>query len=251
MNENKKGFRARLRKIKPRNPFAVAARKKKAGPMANKKKLQKLGITKHKKHRYFEHLDDQYQEKLVEHQDRMAGVGMGNYVVDDQNQNAEYSDEVGMIRTNLATMLHAMKELHDNLKPGENIPEWVQEKIANAKAMLVTAKDYMLSQHMQGDIQFNESRWKYNSKTGGIDRDDSDTDQRHGLYVNGKLVKTYNTKDEAENVKNRDPRFKSATIKKIAEHKTWTHDTLAARLFEQELTYEDRLENMYKRKLKK
>lgn len=98
----------------------------------------------------------------------------------------------------------------------------------------------------------SEARYKFSGKTGGMERDDSDADQRHGLYVNGKLVRTYNTKDEAENVKRRDPKFKDATVKKIAEQKKgWTHDTLAAQLFEQDLTYEDELNRMLKGKLKK
>ena len=59
--------------------------------------------------------------------------------------------------------------------------------------------------------------YEVSKKTGQMGRNDSDKDQRHGLYVNGKLVKTYNSRDEAENVKKRDSRFKTATIKKIAE----------------------------------
>ena len=62
-----------------------------------------------------------------------------------------------------------------------------------------------------------ESRVQYNKKTGQMGLDNSDPDQRHGLYLNGKLVKTYSTKEQAENMKKRDPRFTDATVKKIAE----------------------------------
>ena len=62
-----------------------------------------------------------------------------------------------------------------------------------------------------------ESRYKFDKKTGQMAQDNEDPDQRHGLYIDGKLVKTHNTKQEAEIVKQRDPKFKDAEIKKIAE----------------------------------
>ena len=72
----------------------------------------------------------------------------------------------------------------------------------------------------------DESRFEYNNKTGQMDLNREDPDQRHGLYIDGKLVKTYNTRKQAENIKQRDPRFKNATIKKIAEA---TGDKLSVR----------------------
>ena len=65
----------------------------------------------------------------------------------------------------------------------------------------------------------SEGSVKYDKKTGQMKKDDTDSDQRHGLYLNGKLVKTCNTKDEAENTKKRDAKFKTATVKKIVEGK--------------------------------
>ena len=62
----------------------------------------------------------------------------------------EYSDEAGMVKDNLHTIIRAMKELGNSLKNNEDIPEWAQEKIAAAKGMLVSVKDYMISQHEQG-----------------------------------------------------------------------------------------------------
>ena len=64
----------------------------------------------------------------------------------------EYSDESGMVKDNLHTIIRAMKELGNSLKNNEDIPEWAQEKIAQAKGMLVSVKDYMISQHEQ-DVQ--------------------------------------------------------------------------------------------------
>jgi hypothetical protein len=62
----------------------------------------------------------------------------------------EYSDEAGMVKDNLHTIIRAMKDLCSSLKDNEDIPEWAQEKIAQAKGMLVSVKDYMISQHEQG-----------------------------------------------------------------------------------------------------
>lgn len=62
-----------------------------------------------------------------------------------------------------------------------------------------------------------EGRHEFDKKTGQMGYTTADADQRHGLYIDGKLVKTYNTREQADNVKRRDPRFKDATIKKIAE----------------------------------
>ena len=65
----------------------------------------------------------------------------------------------------------------------------------------------------------NEARVEYDKKTGRMGINHDDPDQRHGLYLNGKLVKTYDTREQAENMKKRSPMYKDATIKKIAESK--------------------------------
>ena len=62
-----------------------------------------------------------------------------------------------------------------------------------------------------------EGRYEFDKKTGQMAHNTTDADQRHGLYIDGKLVKTYNSREACDNVKRRDPKFKSATIKKIAE----------------------------------
>lgn len=62
-----------------------------------------------------------------------------------------------------------------------------------------------------------ETRVAYDKRTGQMGVDNADPDQRHGLYINGKLIKTVDGADAANNLKKRDPRFKDATVKKIAE----------------------------------
>jgi hypothetical protein len=75
----------------------------------------------------------------------------------------EYSDEVDMVKNNLHTIVRCCKELAKALKPGENLPEWIEEKISMSKQNVVTALDYMLSQHEQGHV-YDED---HSTATGG------------------------------------------------------------------------------------
>lgn len=104
------------------------------------------------------HLESSLNTALTERQDQMAGVGMGDYGAnEDHDGGPEYNDEVGMVKNNLSTMVHAIKELLGIMQENENLPEWVQEKIAQSKGMLVAAKDYMMSQHSSGEVYTNEA----------------------------------------------------------------------------------------------
>jgi hypothetical protein len=63
----------------------------------------------------------------------------------------------------------------------------------------------------------SEGKWDIDRRTLQMHPNNDDPDQRHGLYINGKLIKTYNTRDEAENVKRSNEKYSDAEIKKIAE----------------------------------
>ena len=67
-----------------------------------------------------------------------------------ENFDGEYDDEAGMAQTNLHTIARAAQGLLDTIDDQENLPEWVQEKIAKVEGMMVTAWDYLLSQEEQG-----------------------------------------------------------------------------------------------------
>ena len=67
-----------------------------------------------------------------------------------ENFNGEYDDEAGMAQTNLHTIARAAQGLLDTIDDQENLPEWVQEKIAKVEGMMVTAWDYLRSQEEQG-----------------------------------------------------------------------------------------------------
>ena len=64
--------------------------------------------------------------------------------------NGEYDDEVGMAHTNLLTSARAVMGLLKTIDDKDNLPEWVQEKIAKAEMMLVGVWDYLQSQKEQG-----------------------------------------------------------------------------------------------------
>ena len=76
-----------------------------------------------------------------------------------ENFNGEYDDEAGMAQTNLHTIARAAQGLLDTIDDQENLPEWVQEKIAKVEGMMVTAWDYLRSQEEQGiDPQMMEAK---------------------------------------------------------------------------------------------
>ena len=75
-----------------------------------------------------------------------------------EGSNGEYDDEAGMAQGNLYTIAKAAKGLLDTIDDRDNLPEWVQEKIAKVEGMLVTSWNYMQSQKAQGiDPQITES----------------------------------------------------------------------------------------------
>lgn len=82
-----------------------------------------------------------------------------NQIITEKNFNGEYDDEAGMAQTNLHTIARAAQGLLDTIDDQENLPEWVQEKIAKVEGMMVTAWDYLRSQEEQGiDPQMMEAK---------------------------------------------------------------------------------------------
>lgn len=69
-----------------------------------------------------------------------------NEYLEEAKDPGEYDYEGEMAKTQLRTVLDAAQELHDMLSDDENLPEWVQKKIAMAKDYVDTARDYMKSQ---------------------------------------------------------------------------------------------------------
>ena len=72
------------------------------------------------------------------------------FINEELSTDDEYSGEVSMVKNNLHTIVRVSVDLAKELKNNEDLPEWVEEKISLAKGMMVTAMDYMVSQHEQG-----------------------------------------------------------------------------------------------------
>ena len=73
-----------------------------------------------------------------------------NEHIADGDYNGEYDDEAGMAQGHLYTIAKAAKGMLDTIGKYDDLPEWVQEKIAKAEAMLVTSWNYLQSQKAQG-----------------------------------------------------------------------------------------------------
>jgi hypothetical protein len=61
------------------------------------------------------------------------------------SDSAEYNDEATMVENNLETMRRAIDCIDEVINNKDNVPEWVQEKIAVTKSMLTSVCEYMKS----------------------------------------------------------------------------------------------------------
>lgn len=83
--------------------------------------------------------------------------------------NDEYDGESSMAETNLHTIIRSAQGLLDTIDDNENLPEWVQEKIAKVEGMIVSSWDYLISQEEQGiDPRIEEDAKGYKSPSGGL-----------------------------------------------------------------------------------
>jgi len=243
MNEGKK---AKTEQPDNRNwvaKNAIATTKSAAGYQKDRKKADKRGETK-------------YKEKYTE--------------------SNEYSDEVGMVKSNLHTIIRMCKELDDHMISDENLPEWVEEKVSQAKAMIVSAGDYIISQHEMGNIQKTDEGWKDVAKgagrglaaaaiIGGASGIGSHLDKTHPSQFKSNNTR-YTISHNPQDAQGRDAQKTMLNGKPYlvwhwkgqdfayalpVKEGFWTHDTLADQLFEHERTYEEVLENKLNKQLKK
>ncbi len=209
---------------------------------------------------------------------------------DDENteeefDSPEYNDEAGMAHTNLTTLARAVEGLMKAIEDGDNLPEWCQEKIAKSEQMLVSVWDYILSQKEQGiDPEVSEGKKKgvdgkacwpgfryagREQKADGTFKDKCEKISPRKEDLEEKLgpntpMATYIKDFEKSNApqfrgKSKEKRRQMAIAAKMSSQRKgkkkvkegWTHDSLASLLFDQELTYEDKLQNMLSEKLKK
>jgi hypothetical protein len=67
-----------------------------------------------------------------------------------EDDSAEYDDEAGMALNSLRTLERSVEILMGTIQPGDNLPEWCQEKLSLAQDYITTVKDYLLSEKGQG-----------------------------------------------------------------------------------------------------
>jgi hypothetical protein len=67
----------------------------------------------------------------------------------------EYDQEGDMLKDNLMTIEREAKDLVDSIHDNENLPEWVEDKISQAKGMIVAVAEYMKTQHERGQDHDN------------------------------------------------------------------------------------------------
>jgi hypothetical protein len=67
-----------------------------------------------------------------------------------EDDSAEYDDEAGMAHNSLKTMQRAVEGLATTIQPGDNLPEWCQEKLSLAEDYLVSVWDYLQSEKDTG-----------------------------------------------------------------------------------------------------
>lgn len=78
-------------------------------------------------------------------------LGINGALLEDVDHQ-EYNDEAGMFKNDLQTIQRVSEHLEKAILDNENLPEWCQAKIAQAKGMVVSVMDYMISQHENGKI---------------------------------------------------------------------------------------------------
>jgi len=63
----------------------------------------------------------------------------------------EYDMEGDFVKNQIHTIVRAATELADEINDDDNLPEWVEEKISQAKGMLVSVMNYMMSEKEKQD----------------------------------------------------------------------------------------------------
>ena len=121
-------------------------------------------------------------------------------------ENEEYDDEAGMSDNNLETLRRAVDGIDELISPGDNLPEWCQEKIAVAKSMLVAVWDYMKSEKERGATdEIDEA--EYQGRKVPLGKPMQGDVKKSKVYVrkpNGKVVKV-NFGDKNMKIKKSNP----------------------------------------------
>lgn len=74
-------------------------------------------------------------------------------------EDSDSHEESSMIKNNLYNLVSNAQELHDALEDGDDLPEWVQEKIAVAEAMIDAVYDYLHAETARADMHEAKKAW--------------------------------------------------------------------------------------------
>lgn len=217
VSETKKSHKRPKYSIKPKSSTLPAYQ-----PGGDKKK-------KKKRFGYFEQLESKLSDSLQEQQDRMAGVGMGNYVVD--------------------------KSPTEDIRPKSSVKcfrqgdEWVVQIKGTIVRIPTDEADSSEEAVAQAKSNLGISKAKKNFKM----KESGETVSL--IYVNGKPATKYahpgDARKDLDRLKAKFPDKNIELKTEFSENKAWTHDSLAAKLFEQDITYESQLNRRLQRKLGK
>lgn len=128
-------------------------------------RINKLALRKMVLREMYDHMDDEDMPEISaeiiddEHDDEDEDeFNEPDETEVDEEGDFDYEDsdvyeETGMIKSNLFMLAKKSLELHDEVGDGDDLPEWVQEKIAVASYMMDTVHDYLMYEMTKGDLQ--------------------------------------------------------------------------------------------------
>lgn len=169
----------------------------------------------------------------------VAGVAMGEETIMEKDE-GEYDYEGDMAKSQLRSILHNAKMLHDMLEDNTNLPEWVQSKITLAEDYIVTSAQYINASMNEEVEDLDEiSRFKEREIAHELRHEDEyerknkrpypgprrtssapKSNEPHAVHVNGKKWKTFSSHSHATNVANK---LASKSGKKVSVHKEEVH----------------------------
>jgi hypothetical protein len=84
---------------------------------------------------------------------------------EDIEDRGEYDREGDMAKDNIHTIVRNARELESILGDNDNLPEWVQDKLANIKGMMTAVSEYMQTQQERDSVvpEGTETQWSKQS----------------------------------------------------------------------------------------
>ena len=83
--------------------------------------------------------------------ERVAMTGQHDDDMGIEYEDSDNYEESSMIRNNLYKVAEQSAALHDAIEDGDDLPEWVQEKIAVASEMMDVVYDYLYAEMAHSD----------------------------------------------------------------------------------------------------